>query len=588
MCGIAGFIARPGHGVPKGLAERLSAALAHRGPDGVGARERDGVLLVHRRLAIIDLAGGAQPIVAPDQTAIVANAEIYDYIEQRHALAGIGFATDSDNEVPLQLYRRDGVGFAESLRGMYALAIHDPGRNVVVLARDAFGIKPLYTAETAAGFAFASEPGALIAAGLVPAREAAGARDELLGLRFTIGEETALAGIRRVAPGETIVVSAGAVVERRRRAALLDTGLLESDEVSCLRRLDAALVESVALHCRADVPFGLFLSGGVDSTSVLAAMVKGGLRPAAAFTVTFDDTAARDEADAAKSVARRFGVRHLAVPFGERDFWALLPRVVEAMDDPAADYAAVPTFKLAEAAARELKVVLTGEGGDELFAGYGRYRGALRPWWLGGRTPRRRALLDGLGLLRSSPATWRDGLDGARALAGRPGRTALQTEQALDIAAWLPNDLLLKIDRCLMAHGLEGRTPFLDPVVAELAFRLPDSLKVRGRVGKWLLRRWLAEALPESRPFAAKRGFTVPAGAWIARHGARLGPLVAAEPGVAAVCRPDRVMALFGAATDRRRGAAAWTLLFYALWHRRHVQGRRAEGDAFDALAGAG
>jgi asparagine synthase (glutamine-hydrolysing) len=157
--------------------------------------------------------------------------------------------------------------------------------------------------------------------------------------------------------------------------------------------------------------------------------------------------------------------------------------------------------------------------------------------------------------------------------------------QATDMADWLPHDLLLKLDRCLMAHAIEGRTPFLDPAVAAAGFRLPDRLKVQGGRGKWLLRKWLEGALPQSQPFAPKQGFTVPVGAWIAGQGARLGPLVAAQPGVAEIAHPDRVAALFRKAGDRREGFAAWTLLFYALWHRAHVEGRAPAGDVFDVLA---
>ena len=183
------------------------------------------------------------------------------------------------------------------------------------------------------------------------------------------------------------------------------------------------------------------------------------------------------------------------------------------MDDPAADYAVLPTYKLA-AIAREagIKVILSGEGGDELFAGYGRYRSLMRPWWLGGKRPRRHGIFDKLGVLRGDLAGWRDGIAAAEVNAAGHGRTRLQAAQAVDCADWLPNDLLGKLDRCLMAHGVEGRTPFLDPLVADFAFRLPDDLKLRRGLGKWLLRQWLAQHVPAAAPFARKRGFTVPVG----------------------------------------------------------------------------
>jgi asparagine synthase (glutamine-hydrolysing) len=257
------------------------------------------------------------------------------------------------------------------------------------------------------------------------------------------------------------------------------------------------------------------------------------------------------------------------------------------MDDPAADYAIIPTWFLARRAREEVKVVLSGEGGDEMLGGYGRYRAAMRPWWLGGKAPRSRGSFDRLDDVLRAPLTgWRDGTGAAEAAAASPGRTRLQAAQALDVADWLPNDLLVKLDRCLMAHGVEGRVPLLDPGVAAVAFRLPDALKVQGHSGKWLLRQWLAENFPAAEPFKPKQGFTVPIGAWIGGVGERLGPLVAAQAGVAEIARPDRVAALFRhAAGDKHRGFAAWHLLFYALWHRRHVEGRRPEGDVFEFLA---
>jgi asparagine synthase (glutamine-hydrolysing) len=289
-------------------------------------------------------------------------------------------------------------------------------------------------------------------------------------------------------------------------------------------------------------------------------------------------------------VAKATGADHQEVSFAEEDFWSLLPAVAAAMDDPAADYATLPTYKLAaEARKAGLKVVLTGEGGDELFGGYGRYRRARRPWFMGGRPMRARGAFDGLDVLRQHPARWRDGLAAAEKEAAVPGRTKLQAAQAVDCADWLPNDLLAKLDRCLMAHGVEGRVPFLDVKLADFAFRLPDRLKVRRGIGKWLLRRWLATGLPAAKPFSAKRGFTVPVGEWIGGKGGALGPLVARQACIGEICLPGKVEALFRAAGPGRgqgAGQAAWILLFYALWHRRHVEGLDASGGVFDALAG--
>ena len=584
MCGIAGISLRPGQSVEPAVLDRLARALAHRGPDGAGRQLRGGVALVHTRLAIIDLKTGDQPLEDDAGAALIANGEIYNSPELRAALAG-PFRTASDCEPPLALYREAGEGFAARLRGMWGIALHDTASGDLYLSRDPFGIKQLYYAETPAGLAFASEPQALIAAGFVAPEVNIRARDELLALQFTTGAETIYRGIYRVLPGETLTVRAGKVVGREHRVALPEGPPEPVDEAMALKRLDDAILDSVMVHQRADVPYGMFLSGGVDSSALLVAMARLNDRPVRAFTAGFDEPGVPDERPHAAAVAKSLGAEHIEVAFGAEDFWSTLPAVVAALDDPVIDYATLPTFKLAATAGADLKVVLCGEGGDEMFGGYGRYRRAIRPWWQGGARPMRaRAALAGAGVLRMESASWRNGIAQAEAAAATGGRTALQTAQATDCADWLPHDLLIKLDRCLMAHGVEGRTPFLDPAVAAAAFRLPDRLKVRGRLGKWLLRRWLDARLPEAGAFARKRGFTVPVGAWIARRADEIGPLVAAQPGIAELCKPEAVRALYGDA-ERARSGAAWMLLFYALWHNHHVLGLPTEGDIAASLA---
>jgi asparagine synthase (glutamine-hydrolysing) len=594
MCGIAGMMTADGAGPADSLLRQLGDALAHRGPDGHGMHRSGDVGMVQTRLAIIDLETGDQPIHAPYpgaevqgggvSAAIVANAEVYNYVELRAHMARVPFATRSDCEPPLHLYLRHGETFAEHLRGMYAIAIHDPANGRLVLARDPFGIKPLYYAETSGGLTFASEPQAFLAAGVVARRLRPAARDELLQLQFTTGAETAFRGINRVLPGETLIVEGGHIVRRLRRAALPAGGPRAMGATEALKNLDEVLNDSVGIHQRSDVPYGMFLSGGIDSSVLLAMMDRLNERPVQAFTIGFPGTAAPDERDHARAVTQAAGAEHVEVDFTAEDFWSLLPRVARCMDDPAADYACLPTYKLAARVHEAgLKVVLTGEGGDELFAGYGRYRRAARWRMLGGRPMRARGAFDGLGVLRHKPAAWRAGIAAAEAVERLPGRTPLQVNQAIDCADWLPNDLLAKLDRCLMAHGIEGRVPLLDPRVADLAFALPDALKVKRGLGKWLPRRWLETGLPESRPFARKRGFTVPVAHWIAERGRDLGPLVAAQPGIGKACYPDAVRRLF--ADPDRHGHAAWTLLFFALWHQIHILGIQPQGDAMETLA---
>ena len=560
----------------------MAAALAHRGPDGSGHSAVGGTALLHARLAIIDLAGGDQPLFA-GPAALIGNGEVYNYRELRADLPGVAFATASDNEPPLHLWRSLGPAYAPKLRGMYALAIHDRAARTLTLSRDPFGIKPLYVAETAAGLAFASEPQALLAAGIVPRAVRAAARDELLQMQFTTGADTIFPGIRRVLPGETLTCAGGRVIGHASDPALPEGGAEEIGEDAAVARLDRALMESVELHQRSDVPFGLFLSGGIDSAAVCAVMARLQSAPLA-FTAGFDVPGAADERAAAAATARALGARHETIDVTEAEVWRHLPEIVACMDDPAADFAIIPTWFLARRARQDVKVVLSGEGGDEMFAGYGRHRSAQRPWWLGGRVMRARGTFDRVDVLRARPTAWRDGFAAAEARSATAGRSRLAAAQATDIAEWLPNDLLVKLDRCLMAHAIEGRTPFLDRGVAAAAFRLPDALKVRSGLGKYVLRRWLERACPAARPFAPKQGFTVPVGAWISGQGVRLGPLVAANPGVAEIADPARVRALFRAAPGRHRDSAAWTLLFYALWHRAHIEGLPPDGDVFACL----
>ncbi|MCA1974839.1 MAG: asparagine synthase (glutamine-hydrolyzing) [Caenispirillum sp.] len=588
MCGIAGAMSRDGSPVAPDLLARLAAALGHRGPDGQGTHQRDDVGLAHARLAIIDLEGGHQPLFAGDDLALVANGEIYNYRELRAEMPGEPYRTHSDCEPPLYLYRRRGLAFTDALRGMYAIALHDARAGRLVLARDPFGIKPLYYAETDRLFAFASEPAALIAAGIVSPKVAEAPREELLNLQFTTGAATVFPGIRRVLPGETLVVERGRIVDRRRLSALPPprTGPAVRRESMALQAFDQLFAETVELHQRSDVPYGMFLSGGVDSSAVLAMMARLNPQPVLAFTAGFPETGVPDEREHARAVARAAGAEHVEVAVTEKDFWDHLPAIAACMDDPAADYAVVPTWLLAREARKSVTVILSGEGGDELFGGYGRYRHAMRPWPFA-KPMRRKGTFDGLNVLRQPPGAWREGFARAEAAAsGQNWRTRLQAAQALDIADWLPNDLLTKLDRCLMAHGMEGRVPFLDVALAAFAFPLPDRLKVRRSHGKWLLREWLRRTLPASQPFTPKRGFTVPAGEWIARHGAMLGPMVVAQPGVVELVDPEAGRHLF-TSSDKRARFAAWTLLFYALWYRRHILGRMPEGDVFATLTAA-
>jgi asparagine synthase (glutamine-hydrolysing) len=585
MCGIGGLMTQSGSDPKPKVLERMSYALAHRGPDGLGHYIEQGVGLVHRRLAIIDLETGHQPILHPSGAVLVANGEIYNYRELIKEFDKDKFVTASDCEVPLHLYERDGELYAKKLRGMYAIGIFDPNNRRLVLSRDPFGIKPLYFCQGAFGFAFASEAQSFFEAGLLTPKVRQEGVMELTQLQFTVGSETIFENIFRVLPGETLVVEKGRVVRRHRLPALPVGGGTPMSIEDALAQIDVGLEESVSVHQRSDVPFGMFLSGGIDSTALLLQMKKLSDRPVKAYTVGFPETSVPDEREHAGRIAAALGADHVKVDFSEDDFWELLPAVAKVMDDPVADYAQLPTYKLAGIAAKDVKVILSGEGGDEMLAGYGRHRAIASPWRFWSREWRRRGALSGLGLLRRENRDWQKGMLSATKEASLPKRSPLQVAQATDCAAWLPHDLLLKLDRSLMAHGVEGRTPFLDPVLASLFFQFPDRLKIRGKYGKWILRKWLEIHLPLSQPFARKRGFTVPVGEWIRRKGKHLGPLVANHPTITEICRVDAVERIFQE-NSRRAGFAAWILLFFVLWHKSHVEQQALEGNVFDCLNG--
>lgn len=564
MCGIAGILDGEASARP------LIEAMTHRGPDGIRVEETPGRSLAHARLSIIDLEGGWQPLHAAGGT-VIGNGEIYNYLElaQDFGLTD-ALSTGSDFEPLLHLYAQEGPAAFHRLRGMYAFCLAGAdGRTWLV--RDPFGIKPLYVMELERGLAFASEAGAFLAAGLAPRAMRADAARELLAFNYTLGEETIFPGVRRLAPGAIIEVIEGRLVPHEVRPALPPARArpFAGNEAVLVARFDAVLEDSVRVHQRADVPYGLFLSGGIDSAAIATLMARLNSRPVTAFTCGFDAPGARDERAQAERVARALNLDWRETTFGEDDFWSLLPQVAAALDDPTADYATLPTFKLAQAAQGTLTVVLTGEGGDELFGGYGRYRRALRPALLGGR-----------------PAEPRDADPAAlarwRAQAKAPtGLTRLQQAQYADIATWLPNDLLTKLDRCLMAHGLEGRTPFLDVAMADFAFGLPDRFKVRGRYGKWLVRKWLEGVCPAAAPWARKQGFTVPVAAWIAPRAEAIAERIGDVAAVRAVMGADEAQAVFQGEDDPRR----WPLLFLAVWSRIHIDGATPQA-ALESVAG--
>ncbi len=588
MCGIAGIVMKNGQAPDPGVLDAFARSLAHRGPDGSHIWADGATGLVHTRLSIIDLAGGDQPLFGDDGSVLVGNGEIYNYVELRadQEAGGVSFRTRADFE-PAQNRLTGGRADATAdWRGMYAAAVLWPDDGRLVLARDPFGIKPLYTLDRPDLLAFASEPRAFFAAGLATPELDETRVTEVLQRQYSVGPRTVYRGIDRLAPGGVRTYRDGgleAEIENDWRPAPAEA---PADLDAAVAAFDRAFEESVAIHQRSDVPYGMFLSGGLDSTALLTMMARLNDRPVRTFTCAFPGTRVHDERHAARKAATAFGAEHTEITFDETDFWSLLPRIVDAFDEPTADYAILPTWKLGQTSAERVKVVLSGEGGDEILGGYGRYRKLMRPWWLGGKAPRVKGALDGLGILRDDGKAWAEAPTAlAHAAAQQDGYSRLQAAQSVDIDGWLPADLLLKLDRSLMAHGVEGRTPFLDPAVAAAGFTLPDDMKVRDNLGKWVLRAWLTRHCAETDAFARKKGFTVPVGDWIAKRATEAGEAVAANPGIAERCHPDAVRGLFRDGLEKR-SQAAWSLLFFAVWHRRHVEGAALTGDALDFLSG--
>ena len=591
MCGIAGIATN--NTIPDdNIISSLKTALAHRGSDGNGDFKACGIALVQTRLSIIDLEGGKQPIYEnpekPENSlAIVANGEIYNYLELKKDLKDYPFNTNSDCELPLALWRKYGLDFVKYLRGMYALAIWDNGK--LILARDSFGIKPLYYAETSKGVVFASEPKAIIATGLVSSETSKEKLLELLQLQFTTGRDTVFSNIKRLLPSEVMVIENGKItksVVNHHLPERIDNHLTEKE---ALLKLDNVLLESVEFHQRADVPFGMFLSGGIDSTSLLWLMSKLNSTPVCAFTAGFPKTKVHDEREKAKYITSLLGAKYEEIEITPNDFFNILPTVANAMDDPCADYATIPTFLLAKKAGASLKVILSGEGGDEILGGYGRYRSAMRPLFVG-KKMRRKGIFNCLEkIFKEEHSNFlkkelRSGILQSEQKADLRNFSKLQKVQAIDCDDWLPNDLLNKLDRCLMRNGVEGRVPFLDKEVLDFAFALPDSFKIKNNRGKWLLRSWLNSKIPEADAFSPKKGFTVPVLEWIFTEKDKLGKLVAKQDGINQLFEPKAVLELF-ANSDKKSGFVLWSLLFYALWHKVHIQGcNHYQQNIFDVL----
>jgi asparagine synthase (glutamine-hydrolysing) len=607
MCGICGLLAPSGPADPA-VVSLMNKALVHRGPDEGSVDAFGRCALGHRRLQVIDLETGSQP-VANERGDVVAvfNGELYNFRELRAELAAHDVRGTGDTPVIPHLYEEHGLGFVERLSGMFALALWDAGRERVVLARDRVGKKPLvYTRLGDGSLAFASEVKALLRVPGVRREVDPEQLDAYLALQYMPGG-TGLAGIEKLPPGHLLVAENGSV----RIEPYAQLGRLEarSDE-EWLEAVRTEVAGAVERRLVADVPLGALLSGGIDSSIVVALMAQASGRPVRTFTVGFGEPR-YDERAFARAVADRFATEHTEVVL-EPDVQATLPRLAEAYDEPHGDEAALPLYLICEAARSEVTVALTGDGGDESFGGYERYL-AHR---LAGRLPGRPAGVAARALRRVSaeprsaatraarfletvaapaderygrlmevfPADLRAELwepefvarpRPAAELLGMPDGPGVDALQRLDVRTYLPGDLLLKADIASMAHSLELRSPLLDWRVLELGISLPDRLKLSGRRGKAALRKAFAGELPPEVAGRSKKGFGVPLSAWFRGE---LRPLAAdllldATTRSRGQLRPAAVKKLLDEHVSGRadHGHRLWCLVMLELWQRTWV-----------------
>ena len=621
MCGICGLVELAGGQPDRDLLERMNETLLHRGPDSGGVHVDGPAGIAARRLSIIDLAHGDQPIPNEDGTVwVVQNGEIYNYRELREELlaAGHRFRTDSDTEVLVHAYEQHGTAFAERLRGMFAVAVWDGREERLVLARDRFGIKPLYYRSANGTLSFASELKALLRQPGFSREIDLDALEAFLDHAMVPAPFTIFAGTRKLPAGHVLTwtKSQGVEIERYARPAPPPAAdLRDGSEDELAEEIRARLHDSVRAHLIADVPVGVMLSGGVDSSALTAFAALESSERVRTFSIGFEEQTF-NELDKARAVARRYDTDHHELVLRPNAV-ELLPAIVETFDEPFADNSALPTYLVSELAARHVKVALSGEGGDELFGGYytyvadylaprfGRLAAAMRPalrlvpastrsssWE---ERLKRFAHGGDLPPLERHHA-WREVFSAeARAELLAPGRRSTadpvelfraryrETNGAeelgrlmdVDVGTYLVDDLLVKMDRASMAHSLEARVPFCDPVVADLAFALPARHKVRWFDKKRLLRKALAPLLPEEILGARKQGFSLPTAAWLRGELAAftretLSPATLARQGF---FRPEAVEPMLDAHVSGRRNASRqlWALLVFTLWFDRYA-----------------
>ena len=555
MCGINGvFYFKSDDEIDPDVVDRMRQAAVHRGPDDHGTYVRGNVGLGFNRLSIIDQSGGHQPMSNDDETIwIVFNGEIYNFQELRQELIGRGcaFRTRSDTEVILRAWETFGEKVVEKLRGMFAFSIWDARRRILFCARDRLGIKPFYYfLDEGKVFVFASELKSLLEFPDAPREIDTGALEEFMRHRYVIAPRTILRGVAKLPPGHTMTVdSSGARIQKYWDLPMEHYRRSNSD-AAILEEFGSLLEETVRQHLISDVPLGAFLSGGVDSSAVVAMMDRCGVSKIKTFSIGYDDP--ESELPYAQIVADYFKTDHHPLLLTPAKFRDLLPRIVWHMDEPVGDEASLPLYYLSEFARQRVTVAMSGEGSDEIFAGYPIYRTMLGYEWLNriplsgafgrllrtvtsNRKLRKYASMIGRPLEQRYHGVSRvfEPEEIGRLLKGTNGRGELDPVAAayqraaglspldrmcyVDLKTWLADDLLVKADRMSMASSLELRVPFLDHKLVEYVFQLPRSMKLRGRTAKYLLKAYMKQFLPAEILHRSKKGFPVPTKSWFRR-----------------------------------------------------------------------
>lgn len=604
-------------------------ALRHRGPDEGGVDSFGACVLGHRRLKVIDLDTGSQPVAnETGEISCVFNGELYEFRALREELSARGHRIPGTGDTPVlpHAYEEHGTAFAARLHGMFALALWDASRERLVLARDRIGKKPLLYAELPDGtLAFASELKALLQLPGLARELDLEQLDAFLALQYVPGPETALRGVRKVPPGHVLVWERGTITLERYWRLEPEEG--ERSDEEWLAQVRETVRAAVRRRLIADVPLGALLSGGIDSSIVVALMAEASSEPVRTFTIGFPD-ARYDEREYARAVAERYGTRHEELEV-ELDAQALLPRVAWAFDEPFGDEAALPSLLVSELAREHVTVALAGDGGDESFAGYERYLAhglaakagrvpllpglgarALRALPSGRAEPRSAAFRAArLAELAAAPrrerygrvmevfpaglraSLWTEAARPAPYVPPAPRGDGIRELQLHDVETYLPGDLLVKADLASMAHSLELRSPFLDHEVLSLGVSLPDRLRTKGLRGKIALRRAFASELPERVAGRGKTGFGVPLGRWFREDLRELATdlLLDRRARERGQFRPAAVERLLREHVDGRRdhGHRLWGLLMLELWQRFYVEAEHPPASALETRVDA-